>query len=302
MHLTKPPAVILQTASTDSWHKVKAFEAGASDYVSKPVDAHELIMRSIIHLERKFLQQQLAQQRERILSELAAAAEIQYQLLPSANKISSIADHTGIEIASHVQFSSELGGDLWGLEHIGTHLFSLYTVDFSGHGLKAALNAFRIHAMMQKLPPAISSSMLALLNDQLHAMLPTGQYATMFYSMINMATRTLSYSTAGAPLPLIVRSDGSVLTLEGKGFPLGCVGGAVYEKYNVPLSIGDKILIYSDALVEQFSNITEKTILNIMRECNGSAQDIINIIVERVAKNPANLPMKDDLTLIALKV
>lgn len=301
LDLPHPPAIILQTCSTDSWHKVQAFEMGASDYISKPFDASELAIRSIIHLERRHLQLQLMEERKNILQELDAAADIQHQLLPTQKQVQRIAERTGVDIASHVQFSSELGGDIWGAEILSPHLFSIYTVDFSGHGLKAAMNTFRLHTLMQKLPPSLPPAILSQLNHQLYDILPTTHFATMFYAVINMMKSTITYSTAGAPLPLIVRGE-TVVCMEGSGIPLGCKRECEYDKYSLTLMPGDKILIHSDALTEQIPHFTLEDIAAIMIESQGSAQQMLEAILTKAAQHLNSSLLKDDLTLITLKI
>lgn len=301
LKLTSSPAIILQTSSKDAWHKVKAFEAGATDYIIKPVDPTDLLMRTIIHLERHHLQQELGRERQRIQQEINAAATSQLQLLPTADEQRKISKLTNTDIASYVRFSSELGGDMWGLDLHNSHSLGLYTADFSGHGFRAALNTFRLHALMQKLPPNLPNVALATLNNQLFEQLPPEHYATMLYTNINTQKNILTYSTAGAPLPLIVR-QGKTISVSGSGLPLGCTRDAIYDRYVIPIQRGDRILCYSDALVENVPDLTVQHIVDIMSSEQSSAEEIIDKIRSYVLSCLGTQRLKDDLTLVAIKI
>ena len=53
--------VIFMTALTDTMDKVKGFEAGAVDYVTKPIEQEEVFARITTHLTLRKLQQELEQ-------------------------------------------------------------------------------------------------------------------------------------------------------------------------------------------------------------------------------------------------
>lgn len=304
MELENPPAILIQTGSNDDKHVLKAFHNGAVDYISKPVRDVQLVTRCMIHLERRNLEFQLASQRNRMRDELDEAAQIQQDLLPSKAVLNDIADAIHIDIASHVTFSSELGGDIWGIKQISRHHTCLYTVDITGHGLKSALHTFRIHASIQDSTAMRSnpSGMLSTLNSKLHGVIPTGQFATMCYMLLDTELRTLTYSTAAAPLPMIIRQNGERVTLEGGGLPLSCAAGSHYDQQQVSLMSGDKILIYSDALFEVIPDMTEEFVRQIIHQEQGSAQDIIDGLMVEILHRLGNATIQDDLTLVAIKI
>jgi sigma-B regulation protein RsbU (phosphoserine phosphatase) len=72
--------IIIQTSSTDAKDIAKAFDSGASDVISKPIQKVELLARTTFHLENVLF-------RKRIEKELQAARELQNSIVPSESDI-----------------------------------------------------------------------------------------------------------------------------------------------------------------------------------------------------------------------
>jgi serine phosphatase RsbU (regulator of sigma subunit) len=156
-------------------------------------------------------------------------------------------------LGSHFETCSELGGDLFGLQPIDAHRFALWTVDFAGHGISAALNTFRLHTMLDEFPEWMQhpGEYLSVLGARLAALLATGQYATALYGVIDTRAHVLRYAAAAAPAPLVANfQTGEVVAGDGAGLPLGVDDGAMYETREMPLPPGHGVMLYSDALLE----------------------------------------------------
>ena len=87
---------------------------------------------------------------DRIQQELDMARETQQVLLPSEKSIEETSRAYHLSINNYFETSSELGGDLWGFRSLSDTKLAVYLVDFSGHGVNAALNTFRLHALMHE--------------------------------------------------------------------------------------------------------------------------------------------------------
>lgn len=244
--------ILVQTALTESGEKANIFLCGASDYISKPVDPIEIMARANVHLERELMTRRLREFNFRVSQELETAKSTQHVLIPSPAAIEENEKLHGLHIYECFQPCSELGGDFWGIRSLSADEFALSSVDFSGHGVNAALNVFRLHALMHSASSVVHmpSAYLTHLNAILKPLLPTGQFATMFYGVVNTRKNTLSYAAAAAPAPLLFRRDGSHEILDSSGMLLGAWKDSVYATKEVPFSPGDCLLLYSDALTE----------------------------------------------------
>lgn len=245
--------ILFQTALDGAANKTRFFGAGATDYITKPVDWHEIIARSTVHLERNVMTRHLLDFKVRVAHELETARATQRVLIPNDKTIMEMENDYNLQICHHYQPCSEVGGDFWGMKSLSNDELAIYSVDFSGHGVNAALNAFRLHALMQATIDTshVPGAYLTHINAILAPLLPTGQFATMFYGIINSKKRIFSYSSAAAPPPVIFhRRNRSFQTLSAGGTLLGIFKESTFDTSKVEFGAGDFLFLYSDALIE----------------------------------------------------
>ncbi len=113
---TRRSTVIFMTAMTETVDKLKGFQAGGADYITKPFDCDELMARIKPQLDIRSLQTQLRQERDRFrrLSEAASEGIIIYEngRIKEANRAAALM--TGYSVA----------------ELTGKTLFDLFTPDY----------------------------------------------------------------------------------------------------------------------------------------------------------------------------
>ena len=98
--------ILMQTATVDRKEMGLLFQAGASDFLSKPINPSELVSRVTVHLERRTLLRELRDYRERTSMELDAARRMQFDLLPAQPFQQELAAAAGMRIASYSRSSS----------------------------------------------------------------------------------------------------------------------------------------------------------------------------------------------------
>ncbi len=296
--------VLIETSIVEPEMRVKAFKCGATDFVSKPIDADELCARVTVHLEKRRSLKTLQVYKNRIQMELESARQLQLGILPDEEKIKEYKRVCGLDLAAAFEPASEIGGDLWGVQNVFPNQTALWLVDFSGHGMPAALNAFRLHAYLKENSPetARPGEYLSRLNDKLLNLLPRGHFASMFYGIIDKQSSQLFYAHAYMPNPVVLhRSAAEAEPLEGCAPPLG-VGLHTYTTQTLPFSSDDVLILYSDALIETPDTrgkfITEDQILELV-EANAAADvtEIKNNLQDAFARHAGNL-MRDDLTIV----
>ena len=243
--------VIFQTRLMGESDRVACFEAGAADIIVAPLTYGECAARVRLHLERRRHLRELKGFRRRIEADLIAARGMQMALLPSDSKIKEIESSCGLRLRILFDTCDELGGDFWTIFPLSEGRVSILCIDFSGHGIAAAVNTFRLHMLVDQLSPDIlsPSEFLVRVNRSLHDILPIGQFAAAFYAIIDPARRFISYSSAGHPAPVLDLPSAGIF-LDASGCPLGVIPDAVFTDHVHRLDDGWGLLIYSDALNE----------------------------------------------------
>lgn len=149
-----------------------------------------------------------------------------------------------------------MGGDFWSINKLSDSQIAIYIIDFSGHGVNAALNAARLDCLIKSSDEKAKDPALLLdwLNLNMYNLLPAEQFATVFYGVIDKEKSILTYTACGCPEMLILHDNGSCSKIDGSGFQLGAVKEANFENKIISFKKGDALFLYSDALSETKDN------------------------------------------------
>lgn len=266
---------ILLTSKSEKAEVAAGLDSGADDFLTKPVDANELRARitageRILHMQRELSETnrlitvtlgELQRIHESIDKDLLEAKKLQQSLLPQRYK-----EFDEGNLSLLLRSSGHVGGDLVGFFRTGDSKLGLYGIDVSGHGISSALMTARLSAYLS---PTASEQNIALrqngdgsfsarspdevvaaLNEIVLNEMETEHYFTLMLAIVDMATGLTDIAQAGHPHPLIQRADGRVEQSGTGGFPVGLVGNIVYEKFEVQLNPGDRLMIFSDGVTE----------------------------------------------------
>ncbi|WP_188261780.1 fused response regulator/phosphatase [Azospirillum tabaci] len=251
--------VLVQTALSSSDDRNRAFAAGTTDLISKPLDRTELVARVRIHLQNRVLIRDLQTYRARVEGELAMARSMYDHLLPSPALCAALTDSAGVTLRSHTALSFDLGGDLWGVLPLAGGRFGLFLLDMAGRGVSAALNAFRMHTLIHELAPHLGErpgAFLTELNERAVCLLELGQHATVIYGVVDGAAERFTYAAAAAAPPILIRPapippDNAALVFgEGAGQPVGVAAGTRYEERSLPFPPDSALVLHSTAVLE----------------------------------------------------
>ena len=177
--------------------------------------------------------------------ELDLARRMQLSILPGDFPASR-----SFKVAAKYVPMTSVAGDLYDFLLVDDQQAGLLIADVSGHGVPAALIASMVKMAAVSLrgqaqqPAALMTGMNSSLcgNTQ-------GQYVTAAYVYLDAHAAELHYAAAGHPAMLLLR-DGAVTEIAENGILLAAVAGANYESKSLPLESGDRLLLYTDGLVE----------------------------------------------------
>lgn len=303
--------ILIQSGRDTASDITRAFEYGASDMIVKPIKKFEIIARAKVHLEHRFYVAELTDFHDRVTSELEQARQLQLDICPSKMDIDALQEKYALKIGWHFEPSSELGGDIGGIYPVNDSKVAFYLADFSGHGVAAALNTFRLHSWLASESKLYENpdQLLTKLGSFLNTNLKTGCYATMLFGCIDLQNNEIVYASAGIQPPLLQGSDPSseFTMLNSNGMPLGLSANWEYERKTAPFEKGAKIMLYSDALVEVEASTGE------MLGEEGLSREVAELWVqpfshtEKIKKIAENFQNRlvgqapDDLTIIYLE-
>ena len=223
---------------------VEAMRRGVRDFVQKPWDNAHLLatLRQEIDNGRARRREDAAEQRE-----LAEALKIQQRLLPQ-----QVPQIDGWEIAVSWQPASGVGGDCFDAIRFDDARLALTIADVVGKGIPAALLMSNLQAAVRAFASeAVEPSALCQqVNRILCGNIAEGRFISFFYCVLDAAGGVLTYTNAGHYLPMLVHADGSIERLGAGGPVLGVLAEAEYEQAQVPVSAGDRIVLFTDGLTE----------------------------------------------------
>ena len=185
------------------------------------------------------------QQLAEIQNELEVARRIQRSILP--------AEFTGSAnfqvVARYVPMTS-VAGDFYDFVVADEYQAGLLIADVSGHGVPAALIAsmVKLAAASQRAVAADPARLLAGMNSALLGN-TQHQFVTAAYVHLDSQSRELRYSAAGHP-PMLLLRHGSVMAVEENGLMLAAFDFASYSNTTHRLEPGDRLLLYTDGIVE----------------------------------------------------
>jgi serine phosphatase RsbU (regulator of sigma subunit)/predicted ester cyclase len=187
-------------------------------------------------------------ERERVEQQLRVARIIQEASLPK-----EVPQLEGWEITPLYRPAREVGGDFYDFFELDDGRVGVVVGDATGKGVPAALVVTATYSMLRAVAQALGSfspgELLAQVNETLLARIPANMFVTCFYAILEPESGSLSYANAGHDLPYLRHGDHAE-ELRARGMPLGLMSGMSYEEGEASLRQEDKVLFYSDGLVE----------------------------------------------------
>jgi serine phosphatase RsbU (regulator of sigma subunit)/ligand-binding sensor domain-containing protein len=261
--------------------------------------------RRIIQLEAHIREQELAEM-QRMQQELEDARQIQLSLLPDRPP-----ELEGFEIAGTSLPAKEVSGDFYTYPSLGKNT-GIVLADVTGKSVKAAMVAAMTSGMLNeaiKMRSELWNSpgkILSELNTGLQPHLIRSMYTAMSLGILNTDKKKLIFSNAGMPYPIVKRGR-EVWELEVNGMPLGLMSGAEYTDLSVSLEAGDYVIFCSDGVIEAENEAEEmygtERLLHLVTgiDSAASAEDVIQAILQDVARFTGDAERYDDMTVVVIK-
>jgi len=266
---------VLLTSKSEKTEIADGLEAGADDFLTKPVASNELRARLRAGERMLAMQAELLAKNKVIVSTLVELQKLYDSLdrdLIEARKLQQtlirdrVRDYDWARVSLILRNSGRVGGDLVGSFRVDDDRVVVYSIDVSGHGVASAMMTARLAGFLTGsspeqnlafqtgpegnhllLPPvAVVERFNRLMLEEIQA----EQYFTMSLAVMDHRTGRLDLVQAGHPHPMLLRADGQVERLGQGGLPVGLIPDADYAPISVQASPGDRLILCSDGFTE----------------------------------------------------
>lgn len=236
-------------------------------------------------------------------NELEIARDIQRAMLPKGTFTAA-----GVEAHGVTRPANTVGGDFYDILPLPDGRVVIALGDVAGKGSPAALLMALLLAMLRTLVDEglEGSALMARLNAQICRHSPPERFITLFFALYNPATGQLTYVNAGHLPGLLRRKGGGFERLLGGGIALGMFDASTYETYEIALSPGDLMVLYSDGITEAESpsgQAFEETGLQAVvdRTATSEPAAVGAEVLKAVERHAQDTRFADDLTILLLR-
>lgn len=322
---------ILLTSKSDKEEVALGLDAGADDFLTKPVNAAELRARiaageRILRMQRELTEKnrlikstldELQMLYDSLDNDLIEAKKLQQSLVSERYR-----DFGPAEVSLVLQSCGHVGGDLVGIFPIAENRIGLYGIDVSGHGVSSALMTARLAGYLSSAVPDQNlalrrtaagdlvarppAEVLATLNRLIMSEMETEHYFTILLAEADLVSGRVVMAQAGHPHPAVQRASGAVEFVGGGGLPVGLIDGAEFDQFEIRLAPGDRLLIHSDGIVEcagrdgaLLDQAGLARIMGALRQTRGPA--FLESLLWKLAEHAADAEVSDDISGVLLE-
>ncbi len=309
-------------------HKLRALEAGAKDFVSKPFDLAELRARvhnilevRLLHLEtknyskvleetvrelersREVIRLKTLEERKRSEQELALAQETQESLLPRV-----LPQFENFRIHAYSNPTRYVGGDFYDFLQLSSEEWMGVLADVSGKGMPAALlSSMVLGALSMEFHSGTHpQEVLHRVNRLLCEKSLPSQFVTLFLFLLNPLGMGQFISAGHNPAYLYRSATAKIEELVSDAYVLGMFDYATYPSRAFQLDKGDILVVYSDGLKDAENQreelFGEGRLRKIIRqEAPSGSQALERKFLQAIEEFTQGEPQTDDITFVVVE-
>ena len=245
-------------------------------------------------------------EKERINTELSLATRIQAAMLPHI--FPPFPGRTELDIYASMDPAKEVGGDFYDFFLGDDDHLCLVMADVSGKGIPAALFMMASKIILQScaMLGASPAEILTKTNEAICSNNQEEMFVTVWVGILELSTGKLTASNAGHEYPALRSGEGGFALYQDRhGFVLGGMEGMKYRNYELLLSPGDRIFVYTDGVPEATDTAkemfgTERMLAALNEDPDASPEDILKNVRNAVDRFVRDAEQFDDLTMLCL--
>ena len=301
------PAIML-TGHGGEESEVLCLEAGADDFVTKPINTAVLRARIETQLRLRSMRRQLQQQNEELEEwrnnlerDLAAARLTQQSLIPQKPPALP-----GWEVAAYYRPVIQVGGDIYGWLRMRDGRILFWIADATGHGASAALltalaKLLFYHGCVEHDAPA---AIMQTVNNDFRSIFGARSFMTAMCVALDPASGRANVVGAGHPPLLVARHDGGADSIASSAPPLGLVERARFIETIVNLRRGEAFVLYTDGLFGAANGekprLTPEHLAKMIDPSAPSAEALLMSMMNQAMPADSEHSLPDDVAALAV--
>lgn len=295
--------ILMLTAKNQPKDAVLGFQSGANDYVNKPFNSHELLAR----VNNLLSQSNLISTKDKLKDlefELGIARSMQQSIIPL-----TMPEVEACTIFTKYIPMEEIGGDYYDFYVEEDNSLVAIIADVAGHGIPAAIVASMVNISYQvECKRSVDPQQILLGMNELLYNKQKSRFVTATVVHLNKEKNKLTIANAGHTPTLIWRGMSNRLDIikNDTGIPLG-----IFDKNNniqnreVPVGPGDRIILYTDCIVEARNEnnefFEEERFFEFIKQNMHLSSDIfIDTLIYQLATWTNGEKFKDDFTVVMI--
>lgn len=301
-HLRDIP-IIMVTAVGDSKKLAEALDAGAGDYVTKPINKVELMARIRLALRLKREKDWHKERDQRIQDELKLAALVQNAVLSLPIK------EEDFEVHAIYQPSFELAGDLYAWFPLGDGRYAVILLDMMGHGISSSLFCMFLASVLKDTVTTYvePEKVIQELNRRFNQLYIEKQlvqyYFTAIYLVIDSRMKRIDYVNAGHPPGLFFEGGAKEpVLLESNCHPVGLFDRIDIQPQSLSFEEEGHLVLYTDGLLEMAEGDQEEQLKFMTGHLNDGHEWREEAMREAFFMDESDLERDDDKCLVWIKL
>ncbi|MBF0381624.1 MAG: fused response regulator/phosphatase [Magnetococcales bacterium] len=314
--LTTEVPIIFISALEKAEDKVRGFDAGGVDYITKPFEVPEVQARIKTHLTIYDLKRELVKQNQQLRT---AQKELEYhhtRLLQERHFIEEIlvnirrVENIDTDNLSYLMESVETTtGDFLFSKKRADGVQNILVGDFTGHGLQSAVGGPVVYDLFtsRTAQGAGMADIMGEINVKLLEILPSGTFLAACGVELNSDNKECLLWNCGMPSILIFRGGKLLDTIKSHEMALGITknNGIACNNKKLELQTGDRIFAYSDGIVEAISPenkmFGEERLISTLSEMIMQKQELDNLkdILNQFRESTI---CEDDITIVDISI
>ena len=306
--IAQVPAIML-TGHGGEESEVLCLEAGANDFVTKPINMAVLRARIGTQLRLGSMRRQLEGQKEELEAwrhnlerDLAAARLTQQSLIPQKPlKI------PGWDIAACFRPVIQVGGDIYGWLAMKDGRILFWMADATGHGASAALLTTLTKLLFHhgSLEHATPAAIMEAVNDDFRSIFGRRLLMTAMCIALEPTTGRARVVGAGHPPLMISRANGKHALVWSTAPPLALAERAQFVETIVDLRKGDAFLLYTDGLFgssqAKRTGLNPKKLARMLDHKARDADSLLSRMLKQAAPVDGDGTLSDDIAALVVR-